>query len=143
MLQVITLASIATVVLTAALLALAAAAQKPVEQPAPSRWAAFVTAPSSSAEVTGQPASYAPTVNLNVMVPLCYSSNERDARDVLTGSAVVAGPVWVGGERGPAEARGDNAEAVVLESHHRPQGRVAPALAAAEVQYRTALDVIA
>jgi hypothetical protein len=143
MLQVITLASIATVILTAALLALAAAAQKPVEQPVPSRWTACVTAPSGAAEVTGQPASYPPTVNLNVMVPLCYASNERDARGVLTGSAVVPGPVWVSGERGPAAPRAENAEVVVLESHHGPQGRVAPALPAEDVQYRTALDVIA
>jgi hypothetical protein len=134
MLQVIALASIATVVLTAAMFALTAATHESAgraAQPEPD-W--FISVPPRSTAVARQPASQTPTVNLNIMVPLCVSTNEPNAPDVLAGTAVVSRPIRSG--------EGD-ATAVPSLGYRRTAGGVAGALVPAAVQPRAALDVSA
>jgi hypothetical protein len=134
MLQVIVLASIATVVLMAVLFAAAAAVQESVERTAKPEPDWFISAPTRSSAIARQGASHQPTVNLNIMVPLCVSGNERNAPDVLAGRAVVSGAI--------RSSEGETS-AVAPQRYSRPDAAVAGALPAADAEPRAALDITA
>jgi hypothetical protein len=123
----------------AALFAAAATVQESAgrnAQPEPD-W--FISTPPRATAVARQPASQPPmaqppTVNLNIMVPLCVSANEPNAPDVLAGPAVVSPPIRSGE---------DDTTTVSPHGYRRLENGAASALIAADVQRRSALDVTA
>jgi len=126
MLQVITLASIAAVVLTAVLFALAAFHEAGGRVAGPANSTIHASALRRSGEVPGQSAPYLPVVNLNVVLP------------------VVPGPISA------REARGQGADyiegaarVVAAHGYHHVHGAPNRALAVADEEWRARLDVTA
>lgn len=142
MLQVIALASIAAVVLTVTLFALVAANEPAERVGVPHNSGFHGRRPQGFGTVAGQPGSYQPIVNLNVVLPFSFSGNERDAREALARALMVPRPVSTETGYGPV-AEYLEGTARVVEGYRRPQGEPHPALPAPGSEWHAQLDITA